>query len=141
MPRLCTRERFWNDSEDDEPALDLVRDKRRRLRRTPPRPPYSTNIDGEEYEYGNEYEYDSLDEEIPPMESTQRIVAETLVPENPKMIIPVMSRTKWQARYMMGKAKVMLLSEENEMRRKELERTLREEMELDQRMSAASREP
>ena len=68
------------------------------------------------------------------MESTQRIVAETSVPENPKLIIPVMSRSKWQARYMMGKAKVMLLSEENEMRRKELERTLREEMELDQRM-------
>ena len=63
----------------------------------------------------------------------QRIIAETSLPENPKVILPVMSHTKWQARYMMGKAKVMLLSEENEMRRKELERTLREEMELDQR--------
>lgn len=117
LPRLVRRQKFWQDSDDDEPALDLVREKRRRLKGTPP-----YRADGDDY--------DSLDEDMPPIGS-QRVVAETALPEHPGAVMPVLSRTRWQARYMMSKAKIMLLSEENDMRRKELESTLREEMELD----------
>lgn len=120
LPRLRQRDQFWTESDDDQPALDLVRERRLRMKRSPP--PYPDDI-----------EYDSLDEEIPAMGSP-RMVAETTLPEDPTTPLPVMSRTKWQARYMMSKAKVMLLSEENEMRRRDLEKTLMEEMELDQQL-------
>jgi hypothetical protein len=121
LPRLCERTTFWEDSDDDEPALDLIRARRARERREPP--------------YGvEEDDYDSLDEMIPAM-GEARVVGETELPGMPDAIVPVMSRSKWQARFLMAKAKVMLLAEENEMRRKELETTMNEEIELDKQLS------
>jgi hypothetical protein len=116
---------FWTESDDDEPALELVRDRRARERQSPP---YRAN----------EEDYDSLDEEMPPI-SLERVVAETPHPEDPSVLLPVISRSSWQARYMMGKAKVMLLSEENEMRRRELKAAMEEEADLDQKMSKKPR--
>lgn len=41
--------------------------------------------------------------------------------------VPVMSRSRWQAKYVMAKAKLMLVDEENKMRREELAFWLAEE--------------
>jgi hypothetical protein len=102
-----------------------VRDVRARERQGPP--------------YGvEEEEYDSLDEMIPPV-SNVRVVGETGHPDGSDTVVPVMSRSKYHARFMMAKAKVMLLAEENEMRRKELESTMREEIELDYQLSTRNR--
>lgn len=120
LRRLVRRTQFWYESDDDEPALDTIREKRARYRQSPPPPPHDED-------------YDSLDEEIPDF-GPPRVVAQTTLPEDPTTKVAVMSHSKWQARYMMSKAKVMLLSEENEMRRKELERTLQEEMDLDDKL-------
>jgi hypothetical protein len=125
LPRLFGRHTFWEVSDDDEPALDLIRDVRARDRRPPP-PGIA------------EEEYDSLDEMIPPI-GVVRVVGETEHPENPEIVVPVMSRSRYQARFMMAKAKVMLLAEENEMRRKELEVTMNEEIELDQQLLKRNR--
>jgi hypothetical protein len=125
LPRLFDRQTFWQGSDDDEPALNLVRDVRARERQGPP--------------YGvEEEEYDSLDEMIPPV-SNVRVVGETGHPDGSDTVVPVMSRSKYHARFMMAKAKVMLLAEENEMRRKELESTMREEIELDYQLSTRNR--
>lgn len=125
LPRLFERQTFWQGSDDDEPALNLVRDVRARERQGPP--------------YGvEEEEYDSLDEMIPPV-SHVRVVGETGHPDGSDTVVPVMSRSKHQARFMMAKAKVMLLAEENEMRRKELEMTMREEIDLDIQLAKRNR--
>jgi hypothetical protein len=121
LPRLCARTAFWVESDDDEPALDLVREYRARERASPP------------YRAGEE-DYDSLDEEMPPIHP-ERVVAETTHPDDNCVILPVLSRSNWQARYMMGKAKVMLLSEENDMRRRELMAALEEEADLDEKLA------
>jgi hypothetical protein len=125
LPRLFGRHTFWEGSDDDEPALDLIRDIRTRDRRPPP-----AGV--------TEEEYDSLDEMIPPI-GPVRVIGETEHPDGSEMAVPVMSRSRCQARFMMAKAKVMLLAEENEMRRKELEATMNEEIELDKQLSKRNR--
>lgn len=124
LPRLFGRQTFWNDSDDDEPALDLIRDVRSRGRQIPQEA---------------EDEYDSLDEMIPPI-GPVRVIGETSHPDDPEVVVPVTSRSRYQARFMMAKAKVMLLAEENEMRRKELESTMNEEVELDKQLSKRDRQ-
>jgi hypothetical protein len=125
LPRLFGRHTFWEGSDDDEPALDLIRDIRTRDRRPPP-----AGV--------TEEEYDSLDEMIPPI-GPVRVIGETEHPDGSEVVVPVMSRSRCQARFMMAKAKVMLLAEENEMRRKELESTMKEEIELDILLSKRNR--
>jgi len=127
LPRLFGRQTFWEGSDDDEPALDLVREVRRRDQRSPP----SGML---------EDEYDSLDEMMPPM-GPVRVMGETEHPDGQEVVVPVMSRSRNQARFMMAKAKVMLLAEENEMRRKELEATMNEEIDLDRQITKRNRFP
>lgn len=125
LPRLFGRHTFWEGSDDDEPALDLIRGIRTRDRRPPP-----SGV--------AEEEYDSLDEMIPPI-GPVRVIGETEHPDGSEVVVPVMSRSRHQARFMMAKAKVMLLAEENDMRRKELEATLSEEIELDKHLAKRNR--
>lgn len=121
LPRLAARDRFWDVSDDDEPALATIRT---RWRSNPDRA-----------------EEDLLDEELGVIVPEPEVIGVTVVAEQlgqgqlqhrAGREVPVMSRSQWQMRYMMGKAKMMLLEEENAMRRRDLETALLEEAQIDQ---------
>ena len=119
LPRLRRREAFWTTTEDDHRFVKVLRDHHPR---------------GQSRVQEGDSE-DSFDEGAGARyERNPRAVGKVPDPEEGGFgkEVEVMSRSRWQVRYIMGKAKLMLVEEENAMRRREL----KELMELEQRMQS-----
>jgi hypothetical protein len=96
LPRLRTRA-MLELSEDDEPAIQEIRT------RYPRRSPFA--IDDSVFDEGV-----SIDAPLVP---------ET-IPHPTDHMASITGRSKWQVKYLMAKAKLMLVEEENLLRRREL---------------------
>lgn len=106
--RARDRQRIMPDNEDEDAVLRYVRDRRpgagkkRRARK-------KDGSDSDEFDEGASKRY--------PLE---RAVDAYMLDETRETEVPVMGRSRWQAKYIMAKAKLMLVDEENKMRRDEL---------------------
>jgi len=107
--RAKNRQRITPITDDEEAALRYVRERRpgagkkRRVRRK------DGASDSDEFDEGAAKRY-----------PVDRTVEAYMLDENRETEVPVMSRSRWQAKYIMAKAKLMLVDEENKMRRDEL---------------------
>jgi hypothetical protein len=103
------RERIVPETGDEEGALQYVRDRRpgagkkRRARRK------EAGSDSDEFDEGAAKRFPA-----------KRTVEAYMYDEKLEADVPIMSRSRWQAKYVMAKAKLMLVDEENKMRRDEL---------------------
>jgi hypothetical protein len=116
------REPFWATSESDLRAVEAIR------KRHPHKNP--NYFKGKLQPAGDDSD-DSFDEQVSgryPVKPT--LIDEIPDPETPERNMAVLSRPRWQVKYMMAKAKFMLVTEENSMRREELRALIREEAEL-----------
>ena len=105
LPRLRSRQAFWTLDEDDQAAIA-------RVRAAFPRPSLHASPEHE----------DGFDEGVSGNLPVRAIEEGTMPnPENPRELLSVVGRSKWQAKYIMGKAKLMLVEEENLLRRRELQ--------------------
>lgn len=121
--RLRARDRvhFRAETADEEAAIRFVRESRpggapvKRGRGTGRRPK------------GAGSESDEFDEGAGKKYPIERGVDGYMMDPNGEAEVPVMGRSRWQAKYVMAKAKLMLVDEENKMRREELAFWLAEE--------------
>jgi hypothetical protein len=112
------REPFWSTSEADLRTVEAIR------KRYPNKIVY---VKGKMQPLGDDEE-DLFDEGVSARYPAEAGVVDTLRdPEVEEVGIRVYSRPRWQVKYMMAKAKFMLVTEENSMRREELKAVLKEE--------------
>ncbi|ORY33368.1 hypothetical protein BCR39DRAFT_503895 [Naematelia encephala] len=97
VPRLRARQREWEIDALDKAALATVRSA---------------------FSQAAEVDFDEGVSERWP--SPVQSVGTVPDPDNPRKLVDVVSRPRWQVRYIMAKAKLMLVDEENAMRRREL---------------------
>ena len=115
VQRLYSRDRisYKPSSEDEKTALKYMRDSRPggapSRRRGGPRGGKRPGSDSDEFDEG-------VSKRFPP----DRTVEGYMTDPAGDAELPVMSRNRWQAKYIMAKAKLMLVEEENKMRRDEL---------------------
>lgn len=124
LPRLRRREMFWSTTEEDHRLVKAVRDRHPR--------------GGHKGKGRDEDSVDSFDEGVGARYPVQPGVVGMMADQDEAgggKEVDVMGRPRWQVRYIMGKAKLMLVEEENSMRRREL----RDLMELERRMQAGER--
>lgn len=110
------RDRIEPATPDEEGAIKYVRERRPGGGR-PARGRGRRNSDSGD---------DAFDEGASARYPQERVLEGYLVDQNDHEV-PVMGRCKWQAKYVMAKAKLMLVDEENKMRRDELDFWLKEE--------------
>lgn len=110
------RVRYVAETANEQSAMRYVRERRpgagkkRRVRR---------NKDGSDS--------DEFDEGASKRFPLERTIEGWMMDEARETEVPVMGRSRWQAKYIMAKAKLMLVDEENKMRRDELTFWLAEE--------------
>ena len=109
LERLRKRETFWVYSDDDDDAVAT-------LRSTYPRPTLTAEPDP--YEDG----FDEGVSSVVPLHAKEEGTMPN--PEDPRELLSVVGRSKWQVKYVMAKAKLMLVEEENLLRRRELKSLL-----------------
>ena len=115
LPRLRGRETFWSTTEEDHRLVKLVRERH---------PRGQSRLKGGEREDSD----DSFDGGVGVRYAVEPEVERVVV--EPEGEIDVLGRSRWQTRFIVAKAKLMLVEEENRMRRSEL----RELWELEGRM-------
>ena len=119
LPRLRKRVVFWSTTEEDHQLVKLLRSRHPRRNRR------------------EEDSEDSFDEGIGARyELESRVIGMARDPDLDEgglgKEVEVLGRSRWQVRYIMSKAKLMLAEEENAMRRREL----RDLVDLERKMQA-----
>lgn len=115
VQRLYARDRvqYKADSDEEKTALKYMRDSRPggapSRRRGGPRGGKKPGSDSDEFDEG-------VSKRFPPDRTLEGYMTDPAGDTE----LPVMSRNRWQAKYIMAKAKLMLVEEENKMRRDEL---------------------
>ncbi len=107
LPRVRRREMFWTTSEDDERLVKMVRDRY---------PRGLGKLKGRA-EDGSE---DSFDEGVGGRCDLGPKVENLMTDPEDGKEVELMTRPGWQIKFIMAKAKLMLVEEENAMRRREL---------------------
>ena len=113
--KVRKRETFWSTTEDDHRLVKLLRERHPRGR---------SRIKAGEKDDSD----DSFDHGIGAGYAVEPAVERVVV--DPDGEVEVLGRSRWQIRFIVAKAKLMLVDEENRMRRRELE----DLMELERRM-------
>ena len=130
LPRLRRREPFWATTSEDHRLVKMIRDRH-------PRSGHLNRINKDKKGRGNDHVHehdsdDSFDEGIgaryPIRPQLERLIQD---PEKIGREAELMNRPKSQVRLIMAKAKLMLVEEENSMRRREL----RDLMEMERMMA------
>jgi hypothetical protein len=137
LPRIRKREVFWVTTEEDARAMKAIRNLH--PRRIPASTP-STARAGKSKGKGKAAAaqgaqdlsdgYDSFDEGVGEVMGDANVIGIAL--DDDGMEVPVLGRGRWQSRYIMAKAKMMLVDEENLMRKDELRRLMEMESSLDE---------
>ncbi|ORX40550.1 hypothetical protein BD324DRAFT_647476 [Kockovaella imperatae] len=114
LPRLRNRKRFWTITEDDEKVLAAIRSRY-------PRPPSDSREYDEEFDLGRSRDF--------PERCPEDIQSQAHEPPSDSQVI-FMGRSQWQVRYIIAKAKLMLVEEENAMRKAQLMELMEQEAQL-----------
>jgi hypothetical protein len=117
LPPIRGRVPFWSTSEADLKTVEAIR------KRYPHR--HAMYVKGRIQMDDSD---DDFDEGVSERYPAEGVVMDELMGEDG--VVGIVSRPRWQVKYMMAKAKFMLVTEENTMRREELKALMREEQEL-----------
>jgi hypothetical protein len=107
--RAKNRHRIEAETRDEEASLRYVRARRPGAGRKRRSRKHDGGSDSDPFDEGASARY-----------PITRTVEAHFYDEKTEADVPVMSRSRWQAKYIMAKAKLMLVDEENKMRRDEL---------------------